>query len=109
LFWAALGIPPSPPERAILSGRRDGGRVWRYVAERDTMDFVEPGWESGGLLTEVRREGKIIASTEVRFRPGTHVPLEARLRFPQDGSALILSVEAIDTVATFDPSIWRRP
>lgn len=110
LFWAALGIPQPPPGRAELSGRwRGGPRAWRYLADRDTMDFVEVGLGPDGLLTEVRREGKIVASTEVRFRPGTRVPLEARLRFPQDGSALILSVEAVENVAGFDPNTWRRP
>jgi len=68
---------------------------------------VGPGPER--LLTEVRREGKIVASTEVRFRPGGRLPLEARVRFPQDGSALILSVEAVERVDAFDPSTWRRP
>ncbi len=110
LFWAALGIPQLPPGRAEVSARgRDGTRAWRYAAERDTMDFVEMGPGPDGLLTEVRREGKIVASAEVRFRPGTRAPLQARLRFPQDGSALILSVEAAESVAGFEPSTWRRP
>lgn len=110
VFWAALGIPQPPPEGALLSARGTaGGRVWRYVSEADTMDFVEVGPEPEQLLTEVRRNGKIVASTEVRFRPGGRAPLEARARFPQDGSALILTVEGIKSVAAFDPSTWRRP
>lgn len=109
LFWAALGIPQPPPDEAVVSGRSTGGRVWRYVSRADTMDFVEVGPGPERLLTEVRREGKIVASTEVRFRPGGRLPLEARVRFPQDGSALILSVEAVERVDAFDPSTWRRP
>jgi hypothetical protein len=73
------------------------------------MDFVEVGPGPERLLTEVRRDGKIVASTEVRFRPGGRTPLEARVRFPQDGSALILSVEGVESVDAFDPSTWRRP
>ena len=110
VFWAALGIPQPPPDGAVLSARgAAGGRVWRYVSEVDTMDFVEVGPGPELLLTEVRRNGKIVASTEVRFRPGGGAPLEARVRFPQDGSALILTVEGVESVAAFDPSTWRRP
>lgn len=110
LFWAALGIPQPPPDGAALSAR-DGieGRVWRYVSQADTMDFVEVGPGPARLLTEVRRNGKIVASTEVSFQAGARSPKEARVRFPQDGSLLILTVEGVDTVAPFDPSTWRRP
>lgn len=110
LFWAALGAPRSPTRDAGLYARwRTGTRAWRYVAGRDTMDFVEIGPGPDGLLTEVRRGGKILASTEVHFRPGSRVPLEARLRFPQDGSALLLTVEGVENVASFEANTWRRP
>jgi hypothetical protein len=110
VFWAALGIPQPPPRDARLSGRGAAqGRVWRYVSEADTMDFVEVGPGPERLLTEVRRGGKIVASTEVRFRPGGRVPLEARARFPEDGSALLLTVEGVENVAAFAPDTWRRP
>jgi hypothetical protein len=110
LFWAALGAPRLPGRDAALFARwQAGSRAWRYVAGRDTMDFVESGSGPEALLTEVRREGKIVASTEVRFQAGSRVPLEARLRFPQDGSALLLTVQGVQSVADFDPVIWRRP
>lgn len=110
LFWTALGIPQPPPDAAELFARtREGEHAWRYVVDADTMEFVEAGPGPDRLLTEVRREGRIVASTEVRFQPGTRVPLEARLRFPQDGSVLILTVEGKQNVAAFDPSTWRRP
>ncbi len=110
LFWAALGAPQPPSAETELFARwRAGPRAWRYVAGRDTMDFVEIGPGPDGLLTEVRRDGKIVASTEVHFRPGTRLPLDARLRFPQDGSALLLTVEGIESVAVFDSITWRRP
>lgn len=110
LFWAALGAPRLPGRDAALYARGGTGtRAWRYVAGRDTMDFVEIGPGPDGLLTEVRRNGKIVASTEVHFRPGSRVPLEARLRFPQDGSALLLTVEGVENVAGFDANTWRRP
>jgi hypothetical protein len=110
LFWAALGAPRLPPQDAGLYARwRTGTRAWRYAAGRDTMDFVEIGAGPEALLTEVRRQGKIVASTEVHFRPGSRVPLEARLRFPQEGSALLLTVEGVENVASFDANTWRRP
>jgi hypothetical protein len=110
LFWAALGAPRPPARDAALYARwRTGSRAWRYAAERDTMDFVETGSGPEGLLTEVRRGGKIVASAEVRFQAGSRVPVEARLRFPQDGSALLLTVQGVEKVADFDPIIWRRP
>jgi hypothetical protein len=110
LFWAALGLPQPPPAEASLFGRtgRDG-RVWRYASERDTMDFVEAGPGVARLLMEVRRQGRIVASLQLTFQPGTRVPSETRVRFPQDGSALIFTVEGIQHVAPFEPSTWRHP
>jgi hypothetical protein len=110
LFWAALGMPRPPPADAALFGRtQQGEHVWRYVAASDTMDFVEAGAGVAQLLMEVRREGRIAASLQLTFRPGTRVPGETRVRFPQDGSALIFTIEGIQHVAPFDPSTWRRP
>lgn len=110
LFWAALGCPRLPARDAALYARwRTGSRAWRYVAGRDTMDFVESGPGPEKLLTEVRRGGEIVASAEIRFQAGSRVPSEARLRFPRDGSALLLTMQGAETVADFDPVIWRRP
>lgn len=110
LFWAALGMPRPPPPGAALFGRVQRERhVWRYASARDTMDFVETGPGVTRLLMEVRRAGRIVASLQLTFRPGTRDPSETRVRFPQDGSALILTVEGIQHVAPFDPSTWRHP
>jgi len=110
LFWAALGMPHSPPGDAALFGRTQGaGHVWRYAAPRDTMAFVEAGPGVARLLMEVRRGGQIVASLQLTFQPGTRVPGETRVRFPQDGSALILTVEGTQHVAPFEPSTWRHP
>jgi hypothetical protein len=110
LFWAALGIPRPPPTDAALFGRtQQGEHVWRYATASDTMDFVEAGAGVARLLMEVRREGRIVASLQLTFRPGTHVPGETRVRFPQDGSALIFTIEGIQHVAPFEPSTWLHP
>ncbi len=110
LFWAALGMPQSPPPEAALFGRTQlDGHVWRYAAARDTMDFVEAGPGVARLLMEVRRGGRIVASLQLTFQPGTREPRETRVRFPQDGSALIFTVEGIQHVAPFEPSTWRHP
>jgi hypothetical protein len=110
LFWVALGLPRPPPSRAALFGReRDSEHAWRYATDADTADFVETGTGPDHLLAEVRRDGRMVASIDVRFRPGTRLPAETRLRFPQDGSALLLTVEGIQNVAAFDPNTWHRP
>lgn len=110
LFWAALGAPRPPPAGAVVFGREGGtAHAWRYATGADTADFVETGPGPDHLLSEVRRNGRIVASIDVRFRPGSRVPSETRLRFPEDGSALVLTVEGFQSVAAFDPSTWRRP
>jgi hypothetical protein len=73
------------------------------------MDFVEVGSGPERLLIEVRRQGEMVASTEVKLKAGTHQPLESRMRFPQDGAALILTVVGSTYVAAFDEDTWRRP
>jgi hypothetical protein len=110
LFWAALGMPQPPPDDAHLFGRDEQGvHAWRYAAARDTMDFVEGRGGRPRLLVEVRREGRIVASLQLTLRPGMRVPAETRMRFPQDGSALILTIEGIEQVATFDSTTWKHP
>ena len=109
---AALGLPEPPPGRAAWFGRTAGAEhVWRYALARDTMDFVEtdPAPDPARLLIEVRRGGQIVASLQLTLQPGTRLPSETRVRFPQDGSALIFTVEGIAHVAPFDPSTWRHP
>ena len=110
LFWAALGILRPPPAEAALFGRAGVAQhVWRYAMARDTMDFVEAGPDAARLLMEVRRAGRIVASLQLTFQPGTRRPGETRVRFPQDGSALIFTVEGITHVAPFEPSTWHHP
>jgi hypothetical protein len=110
LFWAALGLPQPPPAGAALFGRTDRAEhAWRYATLRDTMDFVEAGPGPERLLMEVRRRSRIVASLQLTLQPGTHVPRETRMRFPEDGSALIFTVEGITHVAPFEPSTWLHP
>jgi hypothetical protein len=109
LFWAALAVPQPPPPGAATFARSAPGRAWRYVTGPDTMDFVEVGSGPERLLIEVRQQGKIVASTEVKFQNGTRQPLESRMRFPRDGAALILTMVGWTPVPAFDESTWRRP
>lgn len=109
LFWASLGLPPSPPAGALTFGKEGpSGRAWRYVLDGDTVDFVEVGAEPQRLMSQLRR-GKILASTVVRFRPETRLPLEGEVNFPPEGALFRFTVDEIESVASFDPSIWRRP
>ncbi len=109
LFWAALAIPRPPPEHATISARSQPGRAWRYVVGPDTMDFVEVGSGPQRLLIEVRRQAEMVASAEVKLKAGTREPVESRIRFPQEGAALILTVVRSAYVAAFDEDTWRRP
>ena len=110
LLGAALGILRPPPAEAALFGRAGVAQhVWRYAMARDTMDFVEAGPDAARLLMEVRRAGRIVASLQLTFQPGTRRPGETRVRFPQDGSAPVFPGEGIKHVAPFDPSTWRHP
>lgn len=109
LFWAALAIPQPPPEHAAIWARSQPAHAWRYAVGPDTMDFVEVGSGPQRLLVEVRRQGQMVASVEVKLKPGTREPLESRIRFPQDGAALIFSVVTSASVAAFDDATWRRP
>ncbi len=109
LFWAGLGLPPGPPANARVFAR-DGpsGRAWRYVLSGDTLDFVEVGQVPEHLLSQLR-SGRILATAAVRFRPGSRLPIEGEMIFPPEGALFRFTVEAIESVASFDPSIWRRP
>lgn len=109
LFWAALGMPLAPPTQARVFGRGNGlGRAWRYVLESDTLDLVEVGNGPERLLTELRRD-RILATTDLKFQPGSRVPLEGQMRFPTEGTLFTFTVVGIDSTETFDPAIWRRP
>jgi hypothetical protein len=109
LFWASLGLPLKPPAGARVFGREGpSGRAWRYVVEGDTVDFVEVGRAPERLLSQLRR-GRILASAMVRFRPGSRLPLEGEMNFPPQGALFRFTVEEIQSVGSFDSTIWRRP
>ncbi len=109
LFWAALGLPPEPPPRAQVFAREGpSGRAWRYVLDGDTLDFVEVGQVPERLLSQLRR-GRILATATVRFRPQSRLPIEGEMSFPPERALFRFTVETIESVASFDPSIWRRP
>jgi hypothetical protein len=109
LFWAGLGLPPRPPPAALVFAREgSSGRAWRYVLEGDTLDFVEVSEVPQRLLSQLRR-GRILATAMVRFQPGSRLPIEAEMSFPPEGALFRFTVEAIESVPSFDPSLWRRP
>jgi hypothetical protein len=74
----------------------------------DTLDFVEVGEIPERLLSQLRR-GRILATAMVRFRAGSRLPIEGEMSFPPQGALFRFTVEAIESVPPFDPSIWRRP
>jgi hypothetical protein len=110
MFWASLGMPLRPPDNVKLYAleQRDL-RAWRYVVDGDTLNFVVRGTPARRLLAEVRRRGYTVGVTEVELDPATGLTLESKIDFPLDVSRFSFTVRSIDTLATFEPTIWLQP
>ncbi len=110
LFWAALGVPRYPAPGATVTGSADGNQYrWRYALGSDTLTYAairEPG---GTLRADLRRWSDVLGTVEVEFADSTLSPATAQMVFPGSASAVTFTVEAIDTLVTVDPSIWKEP
>jgi hypothetical protein len=110
IFWTALGMPPVPPSGSRVFGlNRADSRVWRYIVGRDTLNFVLRGSPPNRLDGEVRRAGQAIGVAEVTLDPETGLARSARIDLPTDRSRFEFTVQDVDTLASFDATIWRRP
>jgi hypothetical protein len=110
MFWASLGMPLRPPGNVQLYALEQPDlRAWRYVVDGDTLNFVVRGTPATRLLAEVRRQGYTIGVTEVELDPATGLTLESKIDFPLDVSRFSFTVRSIDTLATFEPTIWLQP
>ena len=108
LFWTALGLPPVPPDTAALySLVGDDFRAWRYILVEDTLDFVLEGSPADRLLGEIRRQGQVLAQARVELDALTGFATESRIDF-YNVSRFEFTVESVDTLATFDETIWRQ-
>ncbi len=109
LFWAAIGIPQTPPAGAPLFDlEREDLRAWRYIVDGDTLNFVLRGVPATRLVAEVRRAGRTIGFAEVDLDPATRLALRATIDLPFDRSRFEFTVQEVDTLATFEPSIWLQ-
>jgi len=123
MLWAGLGIvrPPAPDatlfgERVQGAGAAGGGggggaadsavRLWRFVQGEDTLDYRESTGSARVLEAEWRQRGKVLARSRTQC-DGHTMPASARIDFPEGRARFELTVVAVDTVAAFDPAIWR--
>ena len=109
LFWAALGIATAAPDGAQVLGL-DGPerRAWRYVVGGEELDFVHIRGPEERLLAQLRYRGRILGVSEVLFEGKSRNPVRATMVFPPDASRFSFTIEAIDTVAAFDPETWQQ-
>ncbi len=110
LFWAALGIPRDPPTGARVFGLESGTqRIWQYVSGGDTLSYVVTGEPEFRLQAEVRRLDEVIGTTDAVFNDSTQVPEEATMTFPQSATLFQLRMVNVETLASHDPDVWKRP
>ena len=53
--------------------------------------------------------GRIVGTANVALARETGLPLRASMLFPPTATLFAITVEAIDTVSTVDPAIWKEP
>jgi hypothetical protein len=110
VFWAGLGVPRSPPRGWAVSGVSEGDRqIWRYAGEQDTLTYVRRLGSHPTLQAEYRQGGSLVGLAEVTYGAEGWRPTTALMRFPRSASRVLFSVEAIDSLATVDPTIWKAP
>ena len=109
VFWAALGIASRPPEGAQVFGL-DGPerRAWRFERRDEATDFIFVRGPEPKLLAELRVHDEILATSELRLDGDTRQPVSAMMTFPLEGSRFSFTIEAIDTVAAYDPETWTQ-
>jgi hypothetical protein len=110
LFWAALGVARQPPAGAAVLGiETTTQRIWQYVSGGDTLSYVVTGEPPYRLQAEMRSFDAVVGLVDLEYDDSTHVPVEATMSFPQAASIIQLSVENLETVASFGPETWKRP
>jgi hypothetical protein len=72
----------------------------------DTLDYVATDGAPRLLEAEWRREGKVQARSRTEL-DGRAFAATARVDFPEAPARFELTVVAVDTMAVFDPALWR--
>jgi hypothetical protein len=70
LIWTALGVVRPPRAGTAVSGGRDSTRaLWRFVEQRDTLDFRLRSAAPRTLEAEGRRDGHVMARSRTLLGP----------------------------------------
>jgi len=110
LFWAALGIPRTPPAgTSILGLETEGSRRWQYGVNGDTLAYALTSTTSLRFFASMRRLDNVLGHVEVSYDDQTHLPTKVVLTFPETASVFILDVTSIDTTVSFSADVWKRP
>jgi hypothetical protein len=110
LFWATLAIPRGPSEGATVTGQVDGQRYqWRYTLASDTLTYAALRQPGGTFAADLRQQGNVVGAVTVVFADSVVQPATAEIVFPASASTVIFTVEAIETLAAVDDSIWQKP
>lgn len=108
VFWASLGLPQRPPRGAQVTALiREDFRAWRYIVAGDTVDFILRGSPAHRLDSELRRAGRVLAQGTAQIDTLTGLATSAQLDF-WNVSRFEFTVEAVDTIATFDDTVWQQ-
>jgi len=110
LFWAALGFPRYPAPAATVTGVAEGSQYrWRYTLGGDTLTYVAVREPGGTLRVDMRSMGDVLGTVDAEFADSTLDVATARMLFPGSASSVTFTVDAIDTLGTVDPEIWKEP
>jgi hypothetical protein len=110
LFWAALGLPRTPPPGTSIFGvETEGSRRWQYGVNGDTLAYVVTSIPERRFLASMRRRDNVLGHVEVNYDAQTNLPTKVVLTFPETASRFLMDVTSIDTTVTFSADVWKRP
>jgi hypothetical protein len=110
LFWAALGLPRTPPPGATILGvETEGSRRWQYGVNGDTLGYVVTSTPERKFFAAMRRLDDVLGHVEVNYDAETGLPSKVILTFPETASVFLMDVTGVDTTVTFSDDVWKRP
>lgn len=107
LFWASLGVPPSPPAgTAVIAVQRANLRAWQYGQDGDTITILIRDSPDTRIFGEIRRAGRTVTLAEAMLDPETRFVRRATIEYPQDVSRFEFEVQSVDEGVTVDRAIF---